>query len=74
MATNNKSEAIFVTIDNERMELKGEELTTFNADRLAIQAEANARQAQAEAKVAARESALAKLVELGLTAEEIAAL
>ena len=31
-------------------------------------------QAEADAKVAARESALAKLADLGLTAEEIAAL
>jgi hypothetical protein len=33
-----------------------------------------AQQAEADAKEAARESALAKLAELGLTAEEIAAL
>jgi hypothetical protein len=33
-----------------------------------------AQQAEREAKAAARESALAKLAELGLTAEEIAAL
>jgi DNA-binding NarL/FixJ family response regulator len=33
-----------------------------------------ARQAEADAKAAARESALAKLADLGLTAEEIAAL
>ena len=33
-----------------------------------------ARQAEATAKAAARESALAKLADLGLTAEEIAAL
>jgi hypothetical protein len=38
------------------------------------QAEAAAQQAEAEAKAAARESALAKLADLGLTAEEIAAL
>jgi hypothetical protein len=39
-----------------------------------VQAEAAASQAEAEAKAAARESALAKLADLGLTAEEIAAL
>jgi hypothetical protein len=37
-------------------------------------AEAAARKAEADAKAAARESALAKLADLGLTAEEIAAL
>jgi hypothetical protein len=39
-----------------------------------IQAASNAQQAEAEAKAAARESALDKLADLGLTAEEIAAL
>jgi hypothetical protein len=38
------------------------------------QAKAQARQAEADAKVAARESALAKLAALGLTADEVAAL
>ena len=40
----------------------------------AIRAEAEAEQAAADAKVAARESALAKLAALGLTADEVAAL
>ena len=40
----------------------------------AMQAEAVKAQAEAEARVAARESALAKLAALGLSAEEIAAL
>jgi DNA-binding NarL/FixJ family response regulator len=44
------------------------------ADREAMQAEAEARQAEAEAKATARESALAKLAALGLTADEVAAL
>ena len=44
------------------------------ADYQARQAEAAAQQAEAEAKAAARASALAKLAELGLTAEEIGAL
>jgi hypothetical protein len=37
-------------------------------------AEAAVRQAEADAKAAARTSALAKLADLGLTAEEVAAL
>jgi DNA-binding NarL/FixJ family response regulator len=44
------------------------------ADREAMALEAQARQAEQDAKVAARESALAKLAALGLTADEIAAL
>ena len=44
------------------------------ADYQAQQASAAAQQAEADAKAAARESALAKLAELGLTAEEIASL
>jgi hypothetical protein len=44
------------------------------AERELMQAEAEERQAEAEAKVAARESALAKLAALGLTADEVAAL
>ena len=51
-------------------ELTAEEIT----DREAMQAEVAASQAEAETKAAARESALAKLADLGLTAEEIAAL
>jgi hypothetical protein len=44
------------------------------AERELMQAEAEARQAEAEAKATARESALAKLAALGLTADEVAAL
>ncbi len=39
-----------------------------------VQEQEQARQAEADAKVAARESALAKLAALGLTADEVAAL
>ena len=68
------NEPIFIGIDNERIELTGADLTAFKAQRTKDQAETTARKAEAEAKVAARESALAKLADLGLTAEEIAAL
>jgi hypothetical protein len=44
------------------------------AEREARQAEVEAQQAEADAKLAARESALAKLAALGLTADEVAAL
>jgi DNA-binding NarL/FixJ family response regulator len=51
-------------------ELTAEELAQRELDA----AQAAAQQAEADAKAAARESALAKLADLGLTAEEIAAL
>jgi hypothetical protein len=44
------------------------------ADRKAVEIAYQARQSQLHAKLAARVSALAKLADLGLTAEEIAAL
>jgi hypothetical protein len=68
------TEKVFIGIDNERIELTGDELAAFKADRAAIQAEITAQKAEADAKAAARASALAKLADLGLTAEEIAAL
>jgi hypothetical protein len=48
-------------------EMPAEQIKADKKENLAIKA-------QAKAKVAARESALAKLKDLGLTAEEIAAL
>jgi hypothetical protein len=50
--------------------LTADELSQRDLD----QATAEALQAEADAKVAARESALAKLAALGLTADEVAAL
>ena len=44
------------------------------SEREAVQADFESRQAEAEAKATARESALAKLAALGLTADEVAAL
>ena len=51
-------------------DLTAEEITEIET----VEAEALARQTEQDAKAAARTSALAKLAELGLTAEEIAAL
>jgi len=59
-----------IQIDDLIRPMTDEEHTAHKAQ----QAEAAAQQAEADAKVAARESALAKLADLGLTAEEIAAL
>ena len=68
------TEPIYIGIDNERIELTGDDLTAFKAQRTKDRAEAKKQQAEADAKVAARQSALAKLASLGLTEEEIASL
>ena len=67
-------EKIIIGIDDQIIELTGADLTTFKEQRTKDQAEGAAQKAEAEAKAAARESALAKLADLGLTAEEIASL
>jgi DNA-binding NarL/FixJ family response regulator len=59
-----------IQIDDEVREMTDEE---FNAYKKQQTANAEA-QAEADAKVAARQSALAKLAALGLTANEIASL
>jgi hypothetical protein len=69
-----ETEKIFVQIDNERVELTGEALEDFLADRAQLQAEQDAFKAEQDAKAAAKESALTKLQALGLTEEEIKAL
>jgi len=59
-----------IQIDDIVREMTDEEYTEYK-----VQQTANAAaQAEVDAKVAARESALAKLAALGLTADEIAAL
>ena len=68
------TEEIYVGIDNERIELTGDELTAFKAQRTKDRAEAKAIQAEIDAKLATRQSALAKLAALGLTEEEVASL
>ena len=68
------SEQIFVHRDGQRIELTGQALEDFLADRAQMQAEEAARQAEQEAKAAAKESALTTLQALGLTEEEIKAL
>jgi DNA-binding NarL/FixJ family response regulator len=66
---------IAVIVNAATGEVTERELTADEiAQRALDQAEAEARQAEQDAKVAARESALAKLAALGLTADEVAAL
>jgi hypothetical protein len=59
-----------IQIDDVIREMTTEEHTAYKAQQTANAAI----QAEADAKAAARQSALAKLADLGLTAEEIAAL
>ena len=59
-----------IQIDDLVREMTTEEHTEYKAQQTAN----SAAQTQVNAKAAARESALGKLAELGLTAEEIAAL
>lgn len=72
MATTNKT---FVQIDNEIIELKGDELKAFEEDRKAsVEAQALL-EAEYKKKEEARKSALEKLAEIaGLTKDEMAAL
>lgn len=76
MATTKETEILIAVETNaETGETIERELTAEEVAELkAIHAQAKAEKTQQEAKVAARASALAKLAELGLTEEEIAAL
>ena len=69
-----KDEKIFIGIDDQIIELTGADKEAFLADRKATADAQALLLAEQAAKAAARESALAKLADLGLTAEEIAAL
>lgn len=74
MATTNKTDKIFIGIDDQVIELTGADKEAFIADREATAAFEEILKLESQAKAAARASALAKLAELGLTQEEIAAL
>ena len=65
-----KTETIKIQIDDLVREATAEEISELEI----VQSEATALHAAQEAKATARASALAKLAELGLTADEIAAL
>lgn len=61
---------LLIQIDDLVREMTDEEYADYQAQ----QAEAAARQSELDAKAAVRASALAKLADLGLTADEIASL
>jgi hypothetical protein len=71
----NKKEAVFIQIDNERIELTGAELEAFEADREKLRVQIDLRETEYKAKQDARASALTKLGEIaGLTKEELDAI
>lgn len=67
-------EKITIQIDNEVIELKGAELEAFLADREATAEAQRLIEAEQTKKAKAREKALEKLKDLGLTDEEINAI
>jgi len=75
MATTNKSEQIFIQIEDERIELTGADKEAFIADRKASLDAQALLEAEYKAKQDARESAIKKLAEIaGLTKEELASI
>jgi hypothetical protein len=72
MATTNK---IMIGIDDQIIELKGEDLTAFEADREQMRVQSQLVEAEQTAKQEARTSALTKLATIaGLNEEEMTAL
>ena len=72
MATTNKTEKIFVGINDEVIELTGVDKDAFIAQREADNVQFSLREAEYKAKRDARESAITKLGEIaGLTKEEL---
>ena len=68
------SEIIYVNDNGKKREATAEEIAQIEKDQAAALKAQKLFEAEADAKAAARQSALAKLADLGLTAEEIAAL
>lgn len=65
---------VFIHIDNDLVELTGQALADFFAQRAKDQAELDKAQAKIDEAKAAKESAKAKLAALGLTEDEILAI
>ena len=68
------TDKIYVFHNGKKQEAKGESLDYIISAQAEAQAQADLVQTQETAKATARVSALAKLADLGLTAEEIASL
>ena len=74
MGTTMANETIVVQTNDERIELTGQELANFLAQRAKDQAELDKSQAKIDEAKAAKASATAKLAALGLTEDEILAI
>jgi len=75
MATTNKTEKIFIGIDNEIVELTGADKDAFIAQREADNVQFALIEAEYKAKQDSRESAIKKLAEIaGLTKDELNAI
>jgi hypothetical protein len=75
MATTNKSEKIFIGIDDQIIELTGTDKEAFIAQRELDNQASALLEAEYKAKQDARESAIKKLAEIaGLTKEELASI
>ena len=73
--TSKKEEQIFIGLDDQVIELTGDDKKAFIAKREADQAEVILHEAEYKAKQDSRESAIKKLAEIaGLTKEEINAI
>ena len=68
------TEKIYIGINDKRIEAKGEVLDQILQHQAKLAELQRLLEIETKAKVAARQSALAKLAALGLTADEIAAL
>jgi hypothetical protein len=68
------SEIIYVQDNNKKRKATAEEIAQIEKDQAEYEAQQRLIEAETTAKAEARESALAKLADLGLTAEEIASL
>jgi hypothetical protein len=75
MATTNKSQKVFIGINDQVVELTGVEKDTFLADQEANYQARLLLEAEYKAKQEARESAIKKLAEIaGLTKDELASI
>ena len=75
MATTSKSEKLFIGIDDQVIELTGEDKEVFLAKRKTEQDAETLLEAEYKAKQEARESAIKKLAEIaGLTKDELNAI
>ena len=73
MDTATHNEKIIIQTNDERIELTGQDLADFNAQRAKDQLELDKQNAEVEAVKIAKESAMQKLTALGLTEDEVAA-